>query len=175
MKVAYHQENKVDVIVVMGAAVRQGGLPSPALTRRVRHAVALFHRGVTKHLLLTGGIGKHPPSEASVMKQLALEQGVPENDIILEETATNTLESAIACASIICCRDWFRVLIVTDRYHLFRTLMAFQAVGIKATGSFPATREAGTVWRRWYFRYVREGIAVLWYLVRIAVLQMQRR
>lgn len=172
---AYHQGNKVDVIVVMGAAVRRGGLPSPALTQRVLHAVALFHRGITEYLLLTGGIGNYPPSEASVMKQLALEQGVPENGIVLEETATNTLESAIACASIIRRRNWLTVLIVTDRYHLFRTLMAFQAVGIKATGSFPATREAGTVWWRWYFRYVREGIAVLWYLVRIVALQMQHR
>jgi uncharacterized SAM-binding protein YcdF (DUF218 family) len=175
MRLAYHQGNKVDVIVVMGAAVRQGGLPSPALTHRVLHAVALFHRGVTEHLLFTGGIGNHPPSEASVMKQLALDKGVPENCIVLEETATNTLESAIACVPIIRRRNWLTVLIVTDHYHLFRTRMAFQAVGIKATGSFPGTREKETVWWRWYFNYVREVIAVLWYMVRIVALQMQHR
>jgi uncharacterized SAM-binding protein YcdF (DUF218 family) len=175
MIVEYHRGNKVDVIVVMGAAVRQGGLPSPALTHRVRHAVALFHRGITEHLILTGGIGDHPPSEARVMKRLALQRNVPEKSIVLEETATNTLESAIACASIIRRWNWLTVLIVTDHYHLFRTIMAFRAVGIKATGSFPTTREADTLWRRWFFRHMREGVAVLWYLVRIVVLQIQRR
>ena len=55
-----------DVIVVLGAAVWPGGQPSPALQRRVMHAVDLMQRGYAAYLLVTGGMGQYPPTEASV-------------------------------------------------------------------------------------------------------------
>ena len=48
-----------DVIVVLGAAVWPGAQPSPALQRRILHAVDLLQRGYAAHLLVTGGVGKY--------------------------------------------------------------------------------------------------------------------
>ena len=59
------------VIVVLGAAVWEGGQPSPALKRRLLHGVKLWKEGNAKYIIVSGGIGKHPPSEAAVMKKLA--------------------------------------------------------------------------------------------------------
>jgi uncharacterized SAM-binding protein YcdF (DUF218 family) len=157
---------EADVAVVLGAAVWAQGRPSPTLWRRTMHAVELARSGAVGHLLLTGGIGRHPPSEASVMRTIAQRAGVPASRLVLEETAATTLESARACAPIIAARGWTRVLIVTDRYHLARSLMAFRHFGVVAHGSAPADDTAGWTW---LFLHLRELVAIPWYRVRLTV------
>jgi uncharacterized SAM-binding protein YcdF (DUF218 family) len=157
---------EADVAVVLGAAVWAHGRPSPTLWRRTMHAVELAHRGAVAHLLLTGGVGRHPPSEASVMRAVAERAGVSPSRLVREETATTTLESARACARIIGERGWTRVLVVTDRYHLARSLMAFRHFGVLARGSAPPDDTAG--WQ-WLFLHLRELVAIPWYLVRLTV------
>jgi vancomycin permeability regulator SanA len=51
-----------EVIVVLGAALRKDGQPSPALRRRVLPAVDLVKKGKANFLLLTGGLSKYRPS-----------------------------------------------------------------------------------------------------------------
>src|SRR3990172_11669873 len=143
-----------DVAVVLGAAVRAGGLPSASLARRVHHAARLVPEGVVTHLLLTGGIGKHPPSEAELMRRLAEDDGVPASRIVLEERATTTLESAAYCAPIIAARGWRQVLLVTDRYHLPRALIAFRSYGVHARGSVPTDSRGATPRWRWVLLHV---------------------
>ena len=156
--------------MVLGAAVLAGGEPSASLARRVRHAVRLWREGAVGHLLLTGGVGKHPPSEAEVMRRLAERDGVDPSRIVLEEHATTTLESAAHCAPIIAAHGWRRVVLVTDRYHLPRTLLAFRSHGVEAHGSAPIDGRGGTARWRWAAMYLRELAALPWYL-----LQSRRR
>jgi uncharacterized SAM-binding protein YcdF (DUF218 family) len=141
-------------------------LPSASLARRVHHAARLVRDGVVAHLLLTGGIGKHPPSEAELMRRLAERDGVPPSCIVLEDRATTTLESAAYCAPIIAARGWHRVLLVTDRYHLPRALIAFRSYGVHARGSVPPDSGAGTPRWRWALMQLREAVALPWYLVK---------
>jgi len=162
-----------DVIIVLGAAVWPGGQPSPALQRRVLHAVALMRRGVAAHLLVTGGTGRYPPAEARVMQRLALAHGVPGRRILLEEQATSTLESALRCRGILQQRGWSRVLVVTDRYHLARALLAFRGCGIRAVGSGVPGKPAPRLRQRWR-TYLREWLALAWYLGRLVPVRLRR-
>ena len=164
-----NQIHKADVIVVLGAAVRPGGTPSPALRRRVFHAIRLFQQGFSGNLLFTGGIGRYPPSEAEVMRRLALEHDIPEDRLILEETAVSTLDSAFACARIIRERGWSTAFVVSDRYHLFRSVSLFKRLGIQACGSAP--EEEKPQMRPWRLRYaiLREWVALPWSLIRLYV------
>ena len=109
-------------IVVLGAAVRPGGKPSPALRRRVLHGIACFHRTNAAALVFTGGRGRHPPSEARVMQALAIAHGIDAGRIVLEESSRSTLDSAEICAGIIKSAGWRQALVITDGYHLPRTL-----------------------------------------------------
>ena len=59
----------MDVAVVLGAGVWEGGVPSPVLRRRVSHGIELVKSGCAGWLILTGGVGRHPPSEAQVMQE----------------------------------------------------------------------------------------------------------
>lgn len=156
-----------EVIVVLGAAVWPDRRPSPALRRRVAHAVHLLHSGHGKVLLMTGGLGQHPPTEGEVMRQVAIEAGVPAAQILVEQQATSTLESAIYCTRIIRQHGWSTALIVTDRYHLPRALLAFQSFGLQVSGSAAGGRYVSRRWWKAWYAWGREVVAYGWYLLLI--------
>lgn len=159
-----------DVIVVLGAAVRAGGRPSRALARRVERGVELFHAGEAGALLLSGG---GAPSEASVMRALAVEAGVPEASIVLEEASMSTLENAINSAPIMAERGWESALLVSDPFHLPRGLLAFRSVGVRARG-----RRVRGLWhgpfRSWWRFLAYELCAFPWYVVQILAGRQRR-
>ncbi len=163
-----------EVIVVLGAAVWPAGQASPALQRRVLHAITLMQHGVAPCLLLTGGIGTYPPSEAQVMQHLAQQHGIPGSSMVLEEQATSTFESAMRCSQLLRQHGWSRVLLVTDRYHLLRALLAFRGFGVRAAGSAVPGKPARRRWKR-CATYAREGCALVWYLFRLLPILLQRR
>ncbi len=164
-----------DVIIVLGAAVWPDGQPSPALRRRVAHGTKMFHQGQGRVLLLTGGLGRYAPSEAHVMRQLALEAGVPAVQILLEDQAISTFWSAVHCAQMLQTRGWLTALVVTDRYHLPRTLWTFRRLGIAAAGSAVEDRRLSPRWWRRWWSYVRECLALVWYLMKIPLWKAWRR
>jgi vancomycin permeability regulator SanA len=158
-----------EVIIVLGAAVWPDGQPSPALRSRVAHAVRLFHAGHGQRLLMTGGLGKHPPAEARLMRQLALAAGVPDVAILVEEQAVSTLQSAAYCAPIVQQHGWSAALLVTDCYHLPRAVLTFRHFGVRAHGSAPPERPyARRRWKQWRYR-LREVLACVWYVIRLTV------
>lgn len=154
------------VAVVLGAQVLSGGRPSPPLAARSRHAAALYTAGVVSTLLPTGGVGKHPPSEAVVISRILRDAGVPEEAIILEEEAHSTRESALVLAGILKHRGFGRVRVVTDPLHCVRAVGAFRAAGIKAEAE-PVY--SSPMWRAERMRrgqFLREFGAVVWYRMR---------
>jgi uncharacterized SAM-binding protein YcdF (DUF218 family) len=149
------------VIIVLGARVLEGGRPSAALRARVDRAVELYRAGAAPVLLFTGGACAHLPSEASVARALALEQGVPEQACILEEESRSTHENALHCARLLRARGIAEALIVSDPYHLYRARQSFRRVGIDAVPV--AARIAGrdfTLWSRIWWK-AREVVALL--------------
>ena len=171
-----HDSSTFDVIVVLGAAVGAGGGPSAALRRRVAEGVRCLEAGAAPVLLLSGGKGGGKggggPSEAEVMRDLALAAGVaagaPEGRLVLETESRSTLENARCSARIMRARGWTKALVVTDAVHLPRALMAFRALGIEAKGAavMGGVRDE-PVWT-WPVHLVREALAFLWYAALIA-------
>ncbi len=166
--------SRYDVIIVLGAAVWPNAQPSPALRRRMRHAIALYQGGQGQRLLVTGGLGVHSPTEAAVMQRLALEAGIPEPCIVLEDQATSTLSSALLCSRLCQQHGWHTALVVTDAYHLPRTLLAFWGMGLRASGS--AVRGTSAPRKRWkvWYAWGREVIACGWYLIRLGVWRLRQ-
>lgn len=63
-----------------------------------RRAAELYHQGYAPKILFTGGLGRNtegmlPEPEAVRFAKVAMECGVPEEDIILEEKSRNTKEN----------------------------------------------------------------------------------
>lgn len=148
-------EGRWDAIIVAGCRVRPDGTASLALQRRTAEAVGLWRRGLAPVIILTGGLGDHPPTEAEAAATHARALGVPEAALVLEGRSTSTEENAAFAAAL---SDARRVLVVTDRYHAFRSQRVFARhfEHAAAVGSTPAldVRVKGAL---------REVAAVAWY------------
>ena len=146
--------HRMVTILIFGAAIRPNGEPSTALRGRVKAALAASQGHPEVRFIPTGGVGRHGPSEASVMARLLLESGVKSDQIQLEETAHDTLSSVRAIHRLLREQGYpGRVLVATSAYHLPRYLTLLCLFGIAAQPC-PAW-EAGTAnswWKRWSWR-----------------------
>lgn len=150
-----------DYIVIFGAALRPGGKPSGALRRRVEGA---FRLGQTLHdpvYLPTGGVGRFPPAEALVMRDLLLGLGVRPEQILTEDVAHDTLSSAVNCAAIMRMRgDVGRVFACSSRWHIPRCRMLLRAVGIAAEAAPMPPELPALGISSWLWYCMREAAAI---------------
>jgi len=119
-----------EAAVVLGAQVLSGGRPSGTLRARVQYGARLYAEGKVGLVIPTGGVGKHPPSEAEVAARVLREAGIPEVAVLLESEARNTRESARLVTAMVRQRGIRSVVVVTDPLHCVRTVGAFRAEGL---------------------------------------------
>ncbi|HEU4408435.1 MAG TPA: YdcF family protein [Polyangiaceae bacterium] len=124
-----------DVIVVLGARAYADGQPSEALRERVETAAALFHRGLGRKLMLSGGVDASGVSEPRVMAEVAARAGVPRAAMVLDETGVNTAATVRAVAREARREGWRSALFVSHDYHLARVAWLARREGVEATTS----------------------------------------
>jgi uncharacterized SAM-binding protein YcdF (DUF218 family) len=139
-----------DAIIVLGAQVHRDGRPSAALRGRVQRAVALYHAGYAPRVIVTGGVGESGIAEAAVMEAIAVAHGVPMDAIVLEARATRTLESAQAVGALVRDAGWRSVIVVSDPFHLWRSVLLFRAEGLAVQTAATNDRYFSTRSRRYY-------------------------
>lgn len=112
----------IDCIIVLGSI--------KATKYRVPMAVNVYNSGRANKIMLCGGASREFPDgtriEAEDMYKRVLELGVPEEDIILENTSQNTVEN-ILCALVELQRVFWlnrinKILLVTTTYHMRRSM-----------------------------------------------------
>jgi len=161
--------------VVLGTQVLPGGRPSRTLDARVRHAARLYASGGIDRVVVTGGVGKHPPSEAEVMARILREEVVPDGAVLLEGEAESTWDSARLVAAMAAGDGVSEVLVVTDPLHCVRTAAAFRRAGLIA---WVEPVYSSPMWRDPWLRrgqFLRESGALVWYRVRHGVGARSRR
>lgn len=122
-------------VVVLGAA-QYDGQPSPVLASRLDHAVALFLTGDYRYLVVTGGkVAGDRTTEAAVARAYALERGVPDDRILVEDKGRTTLESLEAVAGILGRKGVKDAVFVSDPTHMLRVLRMASDLGLTAWGS----------------------------------------
>ena len=122
---------KPQCILVLGCAVWVDNQPSPMLKDRLDTAIALYKAGAAPKLLLSGDNSIAEYSEPDCMLQYTLAQGVPPEDIFLDYAGFSTYESVYRSHAVFRAD---RLIVVTQKYHLFRALKACNALGIDALG-----------------------------------------
>lgn len=154
---------KNGVLIIMGAAVWPNGVPSNAMRRRVLGALDTSSTLENILFLPTGGVGKFPPAEAEVMRDLLLEAGVPVTNIALEDKATDTLSSVSLCASILRhLPTRSDVYVCSDTYHIPRCRWLFRLYGIKTRAGQVQSGRSYTGTLKWASFYLREAAAIVW-------------
>ena len=141
-----------DVIVVLGAGVRPGGVPSDMLRDRLEVGNELYFAGYADKILMSGDHMSPDYDEVGVMKRYAIEAGVPTDAIYLDHAGLSTYDSLWRLANIF---EAKKVLIVTQSYHLPRALYLARAFGINAYGLSADLRP----YRSQTYRDIREILA----------------
>jgi uncharacterized SAM-binding protein YcdF (DUF218 family) len=127
---AQDQARRADAIVVLGAA-QYVGRPSPVLRARLDHAVELWRRSLSPHVILTGGIGSgDTTSEAAVGRRYLLKQGVPDSAMLLEDHGRSTRESMAAVAEMMRGRGMSDAILVSDPFHMLRLRLLARLHGV---------------------------------------------
>lgn len=163
------------VAVVMGAQVLPGGRASKTLVARTLHAAKLHGSGAIGKVIVTGGVGENPPSEAGVMAGILRGAGVPEADIVLEDEALSTWDSALFVSRMARERGIEYVAVITDPLHCVRTVAAFEEAGLAAV---PEPVYSSPMWRVGAMRLgqlLREMGAIVWYRTKHGVGSCSRR
>jgi uncharacterized SAM-binding protein YcdF (DUF218 family) len=95
-------------------------------TARTKEAISLFKNGWANKLILSGAAqDKTGPSNAAVMKKLAIDDGVPESAIIIDEYSETTEQNAENSNKIFTSNNIKKVIVVTSGYHQRRAGLEF--------------------------------------------------
>jgi len=132
---------KQDFIIILGAGLIDGERVTPLLAQRIDKAIA-FYRRQEKYqqppkLIMSGGQGPDEKiPEGIAMKNYALTQNIPEENILVETNSTTTLENMKFSKEIILQQPISKanVIFSSNNYHIFRAGIFARWAGLKADG-----------------------------------------
>ena len=150
---AYDEE----AVVVLGAGIR-GELVSLTLARRLDKAVEYYRKNPDALIVVSGAQGPQERiTEALAMERYLRSRGIPEERIVKEEAATNTYENLSFSKAILdgLLSAPYRVVIVTNEFHMYRTMKLAKKLGLDA-----ARVHSDTMWYEIPRNYLRECVAI---------------
>ena len=143
-----------DVVLVMGAATYQGR-PSPYLQARLDVALELWRLGRVSVFIVSGSTSDDEPA---VMRGYLEEHGVASADIV-EDTGGNDSYSSCVRA-----RETFgltELTVVSQSYHVPRTVATCRLIGVDAVGVGDDTRAKDATWRSYERRELGANIKMI--------------
>ena len=142
----------VDCILVLGCGVLPSGRPSAMLSDRLNKSVELYQAGVSDRLLMSGDHGTAYYDEVNTMKSYAIDKAVPSEHIFMDHAGFSTYESMYRAKEIFCAK---KIVIVTQKYHLYRAIYVARSLGLEAYG----VAAAGDNYGGQLYRDIREVLA----------------
>ena len=141
----------IDCILVLGAGIRDNR-PSLMLEDRLMTGISLYNNKVSNKLLMSGDHGNINYDEVNIMKKYAMDMGIISSDIFMDHAGFSTYDSIYRAKYIFGVK---RVVIVTQKYHLYRALYIARSIGIDAYGvDTNSNKYMGDTYRN-----IRESIA----------------
>ncbi|MDG3214221.1 YdcF family protein [Streptococcus suis] len=123
---------KLDYVVVLGAGLI-GDQVTPLLASRIDKGIAIYQKQPGCKLIMSGGQGPDEiMAEGQAMANYAFEQGIPVEDIVIENQSTNTEENLKFSYALM--KPGSRFALVTNYYHVFRALLLARKLKIKCIG-----------------------------------------
>ena len=101
------------------------------LEDRLLEGIKLYENNVSSKIIMSGDHGKEDYDEVNIMKNYAIEKGVPSENIFMDHAGFSTYESIYRAKEIFKAK---RIVIVTQEYHLYRALYIANKLGLEAYG-----------------------------------------
>jgi len=156
------------VVVVFGARVYPSGEPTRTLAARVDGGALVVRFAPDRVLFLSGGV-VYKGDEPAAMRERALDWGVPESQIVLDEQGIST---AATCSNV---RETFGtdrpVYLVTQAYHTGRAVLLCRfGYGVNAY-ALPVRNQLPYRDRFRVSNYIREWGARVSSIIQVAALR----
>ena len=145
-------KSRFDAVLVLGAQVKPDGSLSKMLKERLDTGISIYNAGLTDRMIMSGDHGREDYDEVNAMKDYAVSQGVPSECIFMDHAGFSTYESMYRAKKIF---ETDRLVVVTQKYHMYRALYDAGAMGIDAKGVTCDTK----VYRGDKYRKLREAVA----------------
>lgn len=158
-----------DVAVVLGGmaeynndlerlSIRRGG-------DRLWQAIHLYHLGKVDKILISGDSGYMVDKglkEASQFKSILLDEGIPNEDILVETVSKNTHQNAVESKKVLdAIPGEESILLITSATHMKRSIGCFEKAGFNEFGTFSTDHFTGPT-RGYYFdQYIIPNESVL--------------
>lgn len=126
----YSNLKDVDCIIVLGAGI-WGDKPSPMLEDRLLEAISLYEDNVSSKIIMSGDHGKEDYDEVNIMKNFAIEKGIPSENIFMDHAGFSSYDSLYRAKEIFGAK---KIIIVTQKYHLYRALYIANKLDLDAHG-----------------------------------------
>ncbi len=164
--IAKHLPTHADAAIVLGAKVNLDDTPSDPLFNRTSEAVNLFKAGTVDWVITTGGQGLGYLPESKSARSIALKDGVPIADVLLETDSHTTYENIEDIVPVAAANNIHSVVIVSDRFHLARGVIVAKFFGFKPVYSdYPDTSSYTA--KELVINYARESAALIAYMPRL--------
>lgn len=122
-----------EYVIVLGAGLKKDK-PTRALRYRIETAAKYAKENKRAKIIVSGGKGNDELiSEAECMKRELIKLGIGEERIIKEDLSTNTFENMKFSKQLIN-NDKTKGIVVTNDYHLFRSLKLAKKQGLNVVG-----------------------------------------
>ena len=126
----YEKLSDIDCIIILGAGI-WGDKPSPMLEDRLLKGIKLYQNNVSNKIIMSGDHGRKEYNEVKIMKEYAIEKGIPSENIFMDHAGFSTYDSIYRAKDIFQAK---KVIIVTQKYHLYRALYIANKLGLEAYG-----------------------------------------
>ena len=103
------------------------------LEDRLLEAISLYENNTSSKIIMSGDHGREEYDEVNTMKNFAIEKGVPSENIFMDHAGFSSYESIYRAKEIF---EAKKVVIVTQEYHLYRSLYVAKMNEIKKCGMF---------------------------------------
>jgi uncharacterized SAM-binding protein YcdF (DUF218 family) len=141
-----------DCIIIPGCKVSDT-TPSLALQSRLDCALRLYRAGYAKFIITSGGQGETGTiTEAQAMQRYLMENGVPEEAILLEENSYSTYENMKNSKALMDAHQLTSAIVATSDFHAARAMAIDTArialaprrplLGVPSSFSMMASRSA---------------------------------
>lgn len=127
----------IDCIIILGAGIR-GNYPSPMLEDRLLTGIDLYTENISNKIIVSGDHGQEDYDEVNVMKNYLVNKDIPSEDIFMDHAGFSTYDSIYRAKEVFNSK---KVIIVTQKYHLYRALHIANELDLEAYGVVANKRE----------------------------------
>lgn len=118
-------------MIVLGAKVKPGGIPSLSLKNRLEEAVKYLKKYPHVKVIVSGGKGEDEDrTEASVMFKYLQDNGIDTNRIVVEDQSTSTYENLLFSKELLP-KETKEITIVSNDFHLKRAKYLAESLGFE--------------------------------------------